>query len=514
MDEVNQALHRIARGTGIIFAGTVISMLLGFISRTLIARHYTVLEYGVFNLALTVLGVGSTVAALGITNSLPREVAFYREKESDKIDDLLSTAISLVVLSSVLTVAAIILSRPEIADVLTRTEASYILLKDALKVISLALPFTVLTATLISATQGFGRVRERVYFQNILYPALWTSAVITLITLNLPFSDIFRAYVLAQFSIFALLVFEVKRLGLFNLKPSLDLNIGRHLIAFSIPLMFTGILSFIMNWTDTLMLGYYKGSEIVGIYNAATPLARLIPLFLNSAAFLYSPMVSGLYARGKLEEMKRVYQVLTKWIFMLTLPIFSVMFLFPEATIRFIFGSKYLEAALPLQILALGFMFHTFLGLNGLSLIIIGDSKFIMVSSLASASLNVLLNALLIPSYGLEGAAMATAVSYFAGNILSSIRLYQRTRIHPFSPNYVKPLIISFLLLGIIRGLKLKVLSIWYAALILAMFLAVYFLLVLISRSIDKEDIELLLTIERRLGIDLETIKRVLRKFV
>ncbi|NJE61785.1 flippase [Thermococcus sp. 21S7] len=514
MDEVNQALHRIARGTGIIFAGTIISMLLGFISRTLIARHYTVLEYGVFNLALTVIGIGSTIATLGITSSLPREVAFYREKEPDRVDTLISTALSLVAISSVLTVAAIILSRPEIADALTRTESSYLLLKDALKVISLALPFTVLTGIILSVTQGFGRVRERVYFRNIIYPIIWVSAVVALIVLNLPFSGIFQMYVLAQFSIFALLVFEVKRLGLFNLKISIDPSLGKHLIAFSIPLMFTGILSFIMNWTDTLMLGYYKGSEIVGIYNAATPLARLIPLFLNSAAFLYSPMASSLYAKGKLEEMKRVYQILTKWIFMLTLPIFSVMFLFPEAVIRFIFGSKYLEATLPLQILALGFMFHTFLGLNGLNLVVLGDSRVILVSNLVTTSLNVLLNILLIPKYGIEGAATATAVSYVIGNILSSVRLYQRTRIHPFSPNYIKPLIISFLLLGIIRGLKLEVPSIWYAVLILVLFLIVYFLLVLISRSIDKEDVELLLAIEKRLGIDLRIIKRVLRRFV
>ncbi|WP_457754645.1 flippase [Thermococcus sp.] len=514
MSEASQALQRIARGTGIIFIGTVISMLLGFISRTLIARQYTVLEYGVFNLALTVIGVGSIIATLGLTNSLPREVAFYREREPDKINNLISTAMSLVAMSSVLTVMAIVISRSEIADALTRTETSYQLLKDALKVISLALPFSVLTSTVISATRGFGRVRERVYFQNIIYPVIWTSVVIVLVALNLPFLDIFRAYVLAQFSVFALLLLEIKRVRLFNIKPSIDMNLGKHLIVFSIPLMFTGILSFIMSWTDTLMLGYYKGSEVVGIYNAASPLARLIPLFLNSAAFLYSPMASGLYARGKLEEMKRVYQVLTKWIFMLTLPIFSVMFLFPEATIRFLFGSKYLEAALSLQILALGFMFHTFLGLNGLSLIVIGDSRFIMVSSLVSAGLNVLLNALLIPSYGLEGAAMATTVSYFAGNILSSIRLYQRTRIHPFSSNYVKPLIISFLLLGIIRSLKLKVPSIWHAILILAIFLAVYFLLILISRSIDKEDIELLLTIEKSLGVDLGIMKKILGKFV
>ena len=38
--------------------------------------------------------------------------------------------------------------------------------------------------------------------------------------------------------------------------------------------MFVGILNFLITWTDTLMLGYYKGSEVVGLYNAASPLAN------------------------------------------------------------------------------------------------------------------------------------------------------------------------------------------------------------------------------------------------
>ncbi|RLI00468.1 flippase, partial [Candidatus Bathyarchaeota archaeon] len=308
-------------------------------------------------------------------------------------------------------------------------------------------------------------------------------------------------------------VTDVFRLGLF--KPgSIDLKLGKELIMFSAPLMLSGILWFVMTWTDTLMLGYYKTSEVVGLYNAASPLARLIPVFLNSAAFLYPPIVSRLYAQSKINEMKRVYQILTKWIFLLTLPVFSVMFLFPEATINFFFGAKYVPAALALRILALGFMFHTFLGLNGQSLLVIGESNFIMISNLVSAVFNVILNAFLIPIYGMEGAAMATATSYFVGNVLKSLKLYQKTKIHPFSGNYMKPLIISFVLLGLIQSLHLRVPNMWYAILVLVVFLGGYFFLVLLSRSVDKEDVELLLAIEKGLGIDLGIIKKILKKFV
>ncbi|ADT85065.1 flippase [Thermococcus barophilus] len=509
MSEASQALHKIARGTGIIFAGTVISMFFGFLSRAIIAREFSKAEYGVFNLALTVLSIGLVIATLGFQNALPREVAFYREKEPGKVGRLISTAIAITAVSAVTTALLIFFLAGDIS-LIFREER----LVSALRVIVLALPFSALTAVIISASRGFGRVREQVYFQNMVYSTVFLVLVAAGVAMGLPFGYVFFAYVAAQAVTLTALGADVRKSRLFTLRASFDLRIGRELVVFSLPLLFSGILAFIMNWTDTLMLGYYKGSEVVGLYNSAAPIARLIPIFLNSAGFLYAPIAAGLYAQGKVEEMGRTYQILTKWVFMLTLPIFSVMFLFPEATIGFFFGSKYVPAASALQILALGFMFHTFLGLNGLSLVVIGESKFIMLFNLISAMFNLLLNTLLIPVYGFEGAAVATVISYSTGNILVSSRLYQKTKIHPFSWNYVKPLAISFILLGIIKGLNLKVPSIWYAVPILVAFLGVYTLLVLLSRSIDKEDVELLLAVEKRLGVDLGIIKRVLRRFV
>ncbi|ALM76386.1 flippase [Thermococcus barophilus] len=509
MSDATQALHKIARGTGIIFAGTVFSMFFGFLSRAIIAREFSKAEYGVFNLALTILSIGLVIATLGFQNALPREVAFCREKMPEKVDRLISTALIIVAVNSFVIMMFLIFGSSFIAQVFNEERLVY-----ALKVVAFALPFSALTAVIISASRGFGRVREKVYFQNVVYPVLWLILVLSLAALNLSFTSIFWIYVLAQSVMFFVLFFEVFRVRIFEIKLYLDRKIGKELVKFSIPLMLTGIAGFVMTWTDTLMLGYYKGSDVVGLYNAATPLARLLPVFLSSSAFLYPAMVSPLYVQGEIEEMKRVYQVLTKWVFLLTLPIFSLMFLFPETVINFFFGAKYFPAASALQILALGFMFHTFLGLNGLSLIVIKESRFVMYSTVISAVINVVLNALLIPLYGIEGAATATAVSYFVTNVLNSLRLYQRTKIHPFSWNYVKPLAISFVLLGVIKGLNLRMASIWYAIPVLVVFLGVYALFVLLSRSIDKEDVELLLAVEKRLGVDLGIIKRILRRFV
>ena len=509
MNEASQALQKIARGIGIVFVGTVISMFFGFLSRAVIARYFSTSEYGVFNLALTVLSIALVVATLGFPNALAREVAFYKEKEPSKLRALISTALIIVAVNSLVLTVLLAAFSKEISLIFHDER-----LLQALKVVAFALPFSALISVIISISQGFGRVREKVYFQNVVYPSLFLIFVAAGALLNLPFVYVFFAYIAAQTFTLLTLIFDVWKVRLFEFKTSLDLKLGRELIVFSLPLLFTGILGFVMTWADTLMLGYYKSSEIVGLYNAASPLAKLLPIFLGSASFLYVPIASGLYAQEKIKEMSRVYQILTKWIFLLTLPLFSVMFLFPEATITFFFGSKYVSAAPALQILVLGFMFHTFLGLNGLSLIVIGDTKANLVGNIFAALCNVILNALLIPVYGIIGAAVATAISYFVVNVFRSFWLYKRTRIHPFSWNYIKPLSISFVLLVIIQELNLEVPTIWHAIPVLIVFLVVYAFLVLLSRSIDKEDVELFLAIEQKLGFDVKTIKKILRRFV
>lgn len=509
MSEVSQALQKIARGTGIVFAGTIISMFFGFLSRVIIARFFSRAEYGVFNLALTILSVALVIATIGFQNSLPREVVFYKEKDSTKVGDLISTALLVVGLNSLIWMVVIILGAGNIGKVFDEMR-----LVSALRIVALALPFSALTGIMISVSRGFERVREQVYFQSIVYPTVFLVLVLAGVLLSFPFTFMFFAYVFAQAFTLLALTFDVWEIKLFRFNLSFDLKLGKELVVFSLPLLFAGILGFLMTWADTLMLGYYRGSEIVGIYNAASPIAKFLPIFLSSAGILYSPIATSLFAQGKIGEMSRIYQILTKWVFLLTLPLFVPMLLFPEVTINFFFGPKYFEASTALQILALGFMFHTFLGLNGLSLVVIGETKLNFIGDFFAAISNIIINALLIPRYGLEGAAIATAFSYLLANIFRSYWLYKKTRIHPFTWNYVKLLVISFFLLEVVKALHLRILDIWNAALSLTVFLAIYFFLVVLSRSVDEEDVELLLAIEKKLGIDLGLVKKILKKFL
>jgi O-antigen/teichoic acid export membrane protein len=82
---VNQSLQKIAKGTGIIFIGTIIGMLLAFVGRVLLARFFTQAEYGIYSLALVLPSIFVAISTLGLQEGSTRYIAYFRGKKEEKI---------------------------------------------------------------------------------------------------------------------------------------------------------------------------------------------------------------------------------------------------------------------------------------------------------------------------------------------------------------------------------------------------------------------------------------------
>lgn len=271
----------------------------------------------------------------------------------------------------------------------------------------------------------------------------------------------------------------------------------------------------VMSWTDTLMLGYFKTPEVVGVYNAALPLASILATVTASIGFLYVPIISQLYSKNQMQEIERSYAISTKWCFIGTLPLFFIFFLFPEIVLNLLFGSRYICAAIILQVLSLGFIFNSYFGLNYYTLITTGKSKFLMQCFLISAAINITLNIFLIPPLGAIGAAIASASSFAVIEVIMTTRLYISSGIHPFTKSYLKLTILSILLVVIFYIVKnLFITTSWMCLALFLLFLLVYSLSILFTRSFDEEDVMMMLTIEKWLRIDFSLIKRFLKRFM
>lgn len=127
---------------------------------------------------------------------------------------------------------------------------------------------------------------------------------------------------------------------LLPLRGAFDVH-AAEMMRFSAPLVVAGILDMLLIQTDTLMLGYFRPSAEVGLYNAAYPLAYGVTMLLTAFGFIYYPMISRLDADGEGAEIAVIYRIVAKWVFVLTFPLVVVFVVFSSDVLAVFFGASY-----------------------------------------------------------------------------------------------------------------------------------------------------------------------------
>jgi O-antigen/teichoic acid export membrane protein len=513
---LNDSLVRITKGTGIGFIGSLAALFFAFIGRVLVARHVTAGDYGVYSLAVVILYICAIVANLGLQQGATRSIAYARGKnDSERVQKLIPASVQIGLLAGISLGIIIFLTSDTIASKVFHDAA----LGFPLKILAIGIPFFTLMHVFVSIFRGFGDVKPMVYFRDILRPLLFPLLLLPIIFLNLAFTDIYYAYLASYvISCAALIVYTVKRLPFpVGFRTKLSANpAARGLLLFSLPLLGVAVLHLVISWTDTLMLGGLKSSTDVGLYNAAYPLAGFILSPLGAMLLIYMPVASELYAQGSIPEMKRNFSILTKWLCSATLPLFLILFLFPETVLGFLFGASYVPAATALRILSVGFIISNFLGPNGATLVAMGEVRFVMWTTLAAAVVNVGLNIVLIPPLGIEGAAIASLASIICNNLMGVWKLYSLTRAQPLSKNLLKPTLTSLALVFLFQFIFGNLVTVvwWMLPLLFILYYGIYGLAILLTRSFDKEDIAMLLAMEKRARVNLSFVKRILGRFL
>lgn len=308
---------------------------------------------------------------------------------------------------------------------------------------------------------------------------------------------------------------EKKVFPIFNTKIK-AISVDKELFFFSFPLIFAGIAGLITAWTDTLMLGYFCTASDVGIYNAAMPTARLLAIVGGSFGTIFMPVATGLYARNGLEDLRDIYSAVTKWILSLTIPAFLLMALFSKFVIKIMFGDEFIAGATALSILAFAFLITSVMRPTDRILEVIGRTKIIMLCSFFVASLNVTLNFFLIPLYGINGAAFATAFSLIFGVVPGLSVVYMITGIHPFKLSHLKPVFSSIIAVSVVYGITKYMLGVTLPVLIIMLFVffAIYFFLLLFFKSFEEQDLMIMRAIDQRLGTKSDWMQEIIKRFL
>jgi O-antigen/teichoic acid export membrane protein len=286
----------------------------------------------------------------------------------------------------------------------------------------------------------------------------------------------------------------------FSTKHSIFPRNWKPILAYSLPLTPFGLLFIWGSSIDIFMLNILTNSAGVGEYAAAHRWI-FFPFIVGSLNNIFGPLIAGKLGVNKIEDVRILNGAATRWMLFITLPI-SIFLMLAREPMMLIFGEQFLQyGPTVLLILGIGSLFTALSGTGGL-LFVLGDHQYIEFGMLVSfVLLNILLSLLLIPQYGIIGAALATIVSNMVTVLIRILVIYRYFKIHPFSSHLVVP-IVTFSIL-IIGGLLIQ--SAFRTSLALNLGLGIgsscLVLISIIATGLDDHDRDLFIMLRKKLPI-------------
>ncbi len=500
--ELNKSLMRLAKSSLIVFIVVIISKALTYAYRIIVARHYGPEAYGLLALSLMIFGWFAFFSKMGLGDGILRYVSIFRGKrESKKISCIVNFTLTLLFFTGIFLGSVLFL----LSDLIAEKIFHNLELSLFLKIFAFILPISTLNVVFFALMKSYEKIGAFSFASKILENLVKLIILVVLIYLgigsvNIPLSYLIGALITLLFSyLFCRISFK----GIFK-SESLKKHgtLYREVFSYSWPLIFFGFAVSILHQTDSFMLGIFKGVVEVGLYNAAIPIALLLTISVDLFNQLFFPLVTKEYSRGNKKLVKELSQQVGKWVYMISLPLFVLLIVFPGVFINLLFGKEYLLAENALRFLSVGAMFIAVFDVSKQLLAMKGKSKLILLDVLIIVILNVILNLILIPRYGMDGAAIATMISFLFLALIFAYQSWSHLKIVPLRKKMFKITLVAFILLGFLVFFK-QIIEINTFSLIISgvLFIGMYIALLFIFGCLDENDNLVVSLIKRKLSV-------------
>ncbi|BBL81901.1 flippase [Thermus thermophilus] len=404
-------LATLARGAGIAFVIQATGTGLKYLTQVLLARWMGATEYGVYAYAFTWANLLSVFATLGFTTGVLRFVPEYlAKKDWAHMRGLIRRVRQLVLLAGIVLAAVgglalIVLRSPQM-------DVSTLLLGMGL------VPLLALMSMQMEMVRGMQRIALAYAPPMLLQPVL---ALGTAFIVLKAMGALTSVATIGAFMLAVLVVLGVQSQGLIRVLPREALlappsyeTVGWLRVSF--PLLLVSGSLIVLNQSDILMIGIFIGPKEAGIYTAATKTAALVSFVLVAVNAIAAPMISEFHAKGDREKLQEMVSAAAQWMFWPSLGATLGLALFGRAVLGF-FGPEFAEGYWALVLLALGQLVNASVGPVGYLMSLTGHQNLSAWVYGLSALVNIGLNALLIPIWGLVGAALATMTTMVLWNV-------------------------------------------------------------------------------------------------
>jgi len=430
----NRHVKEIFKGSSIAFVLKIIGFITGYIFTFLISIYYGAKGVGMYSLSFTVLSISGMLGALGTQTSILRFVGqFSAENSFHKIRSLYKKILMLVIPSSLIIAFTLFFFSETIARSIFHNES----LAKAFMIISLSIPFFVMNSVHVEMIRGMKIIKFSEYLRSA--NTTFFSAIL-IFSMHFFVSNYYLPIAAFAASIGLTFIFStsyvIRKMNTFP-KQGPDSLSSKDLLKTSLPMMMTAFSFLLMGNITIIMLGMYATTQQVGIYTISLKIASITSFVLIAVNTIAAPKFSELYWSQRTTDLRRVVESTTKLAFSISTPILLAIVLFPEFFLS-LFGKEFVLGKYATIILAMGQFVSTASGSVGYFLSMTGGQNALRNIIISGMVLNIVLNAMLIPRYGINGAALSTMISMSFWNVTSALYIKVKNGIRtyyiPFFP--------------------------------------------------------------------------------
>lgn len=382
----------------------VLRLIAGILIGAYVARFLGPEQYGLLNYVISFVGLVSTVAILGLDTILIRELV----KDEDKQDVLLGTAFTLRLISAILVCILLAIIVQFTSQDLTTRILIYIIgfgiIGQVFGIIEFHFKSKVLSKYIVIS-------------QMIALIAVSTIRIILVLgEASLPMFAIATSLDYFIIGVGLVYFYEKNSNGIFKWK--FDLLIAKYLLKTSWPLIFSGLAITAYMKFNQLMVKWMLGNEAAGYYGVCVRLSEMwyfIPIAICTSVF--PSLVNSKKHNEKLylDRLQQLYNL----IMIISVSVALPLTIFSHTFVTSLFGEAYSRSADIMSLYVWSGVF-TSMGIANSNWIIIENlQKFRMFCLIIAGVMNIVLGYVLIKAIGLNGAAIATLISYSFANYFS-----------------------------------------------------------------------------------------------
>lgn len=507
-DKFDRTIRSVGRGTAVMVVATIVLVGAQFLTRAIVVRNISADQWGEFNLGLALANLLALIAAFGIPTATARSMAFEETYEARiaLVRKALYVSLPVAAASTIL----VFVFATQLAAPFQGAN-----LPAVFQLFAISISLTMLSNVFVGIFQGLERAEPNALFVQILNPILFLVFTGGFVLAHWGFDGVLWGYVLSWVVAFAALaVYTIRRLPPLLRHLSSDAFSGDAsarvgFVALTVTLFGVATLSYLTSYADTILLGIFRPSAIVGEYSSAMTLTRLLLVGTGTVTFIYLPVSSRLRRERDFSGLQRTYVTVTRWMTLLTLPLTFLFVFDPSFSLAFAFDKDQVGGAGALTILVAANTISILLGPSTATLGGLGETRTVLRYTAYSTVANFALCFLLIPPYGMIGAAVAWSVARLLFPGFALVRVYQLHGITPFSAHFLRPLLLSAaILVPLYYFLPVHPSIVLVVGLVALPFL-VFAGAILVTYSVDRGDVYFARAAEQRFRF-LRPIRRLL----